>query len=70
MNSFTSGLLLVTVGMLLGILTLIKYKLFWEFLNTRLLRKWIGDFNTSIALYLVSMLFIIVGILLSLNIIS
>ncbi len=70
MNSFTSGLLLVTVGMLLGILTLIKYKLFWEFLNTRLLRKWIGDFNTSIVLYLVSMLFIIVGILLSLNIIS
>lgn len=69
MNNVSSGLAIILVGILLGILTFTKFKYFWEFFNTKLLRKWIGDSYTSIALYIVSTFFIIIGTLLSLDVI-
>lgn len=67
MDKFTSGLILMLIGAFLGLITFKKYKLFWEFFNTRLLRKWLGDTFATVLLYIVSIMFIVVGIILSLG---
>jgi hypothetical protein len=67
MNNIIPGLSLILVGSLLSIMTYRKYKLFWEFFNTRLLRKWLGDSLATVTLYILSIVFIITGILLSMG---
>lgn len=69
MNNIIPGLSLILVGSLLSIMTYRKYKLFWEFFNTRLLRKWLGDSLATVTLYILSIVFIITGILLSMGVI-
>jgi hypothetical protein len=69
MNTIIPGLSLILVGSLLSIMTYRKYKLFWEFFNTRLLRKWLGDSLATVTLYILSIVFIITGILLSMGVI-
>jgi len=70
MNNVRSGIMLVLIGFFLGFITYKKYSFFWDFFNTRLLRKYLGDDVTTIALYLVSSLLIIVGFLLSKGIVQ
>lgn len=69
MNTTISGLVLMLIGSLLGIINYRKYKVFWEFFNTRLLRKWLGDSVTTVLLYIISIVFIVVGSLLSIGLI-
>jgi hypothetical protein len=69
MSTFIPGLSLILVGSFLSIIAYRKYKLFWEFFNTRLLRKWLGDSLTTVLLYIISIVFIITGILLSMGVI-
>lgn len=70
MGTLIPGLILVLIGAFLGIITYKKYKLFWEFLSTRLLRRWVGDTVTTISLYIVSVVLIVAGLLLSVGIIA
>jgi len=70
MDRVLSGITLALIGLFLGFITYKKYSFFWNFFNTRLLRKYLGDNFTSATLYVVSIVFIVFGFLLSLNIIQ
>jgi len=70
MNNVISGLILVGIGFFLGFITFKKTKLFWDFLNMRIIRKYLGDNLTSVALYFISIVLIVVGLLLSLSIVQ
>lgn len=69
MDSIIGGILLALVGFFLGFLTYRKHALFWNFINTRLLRKCLGDTVTLIILYIVSIVLIVVGILLAVGVV-
>ncbi|HBG01715.1 MAG TPA: hypothetical protein DDW87_09105 [Firmicutes bacterium] len=69
MGNVTGGLLLAFVGFFLGFVTYKKYSLFWNFFDTRLFRKYLGDIATSIILYTVSSVFIVVGALLAVGLV-
>jgi hypothetical protein len=63
MDHIIGGSLLALAGCLLGFATYKKYNIFWDFINARLLRKWLGDTATSRVLYTVSAVLIVVGAL-------
>lgn len=65
MDHFRAGIMLTIIGLFLGFITYKKSKFFWEFFNTRWLRKILGDDVTLIALYLVSGVLVITGLLLA-----
>ncbi|NLK98333.1 hypothetical protein [Defluviitalea saccharophila] len=68
MNQNTiGGILLILIGVFLGFITYKKYSLFWNIINTRLLRKLLGDTVTSIILYIVSIVLIVTGVILTLG---
>ncbi|MFA5635410.1 MAG: hypothetical protein WC977_05835 [Anaerovoracaceae bacterium] len=69
MDSVAGGILLTLIGFFLGFITYKKYNLFWNIINTRLLRRLLGDTATSIILYLVSILFIAIGVLLAVGLV-
>lgn len=61
MNNVTGGVLLALTGLFLSWITYQKYTLFWDSINTRLLRTLVGDTATLILLYIVSILLVVVG---------
>ncbi len=63
MNHTVGGLLLAFAGLLLGILTYKKWSIFWDFLETRFFRKYLGDETTATILYVLSVVLIAVGLL-------
>ena len=63
MDHIIGGVLLAVAGCLLGLVTYKKYSFFWNFMNARLLRKWLGDIATSGVLYAVSAVLVVVGML-------
>ncbi|MDF2547966.1 MAG: hypothetical protein K0R93_2864 [Anaerosolibacter sp.] len=70
MDHVISGIMLTLIGFFLGFITYKRYSFFWDFLNTKLLRKLLGDTATVIALYVVSIMFIATGILVSSSILK
>lgn len=70
MDNTTAGVLLALIGVFLGFITYKKYNLFWNFFNTRLLRKSLGDRGTTIALYFVSIVLIVTGVILAIGLVS
>ena len=56
--------------MYLGFITYKKYNFFWNFFNTRLLRKFLGDSVASNTLYIVSMVLIVTGMLVATGIVQ
>lgn len=70
MDNIRSGIMLVLAGFFLGFITYKKYSFFWDFFNTKLLRKYLGNDGTTVALFLVSSALIIVGLLLSKGIVQ
>lgn len=69
MDNVRSGITLIVIGIILGFITYKKYNLFWDSHNTKVLRKYLGDNVTSIALYIVSIVLMVVGLLVSKGII-
>ena len=69
MDSTIGGILLALIGFFLGFLTYRKHALFWNFTNTRLLRKYLGDTVTQTILYIVSIVLTVVGILLAVGVV-
>jgi hypothetical protein len=69
MDNVRGGITLILIGFFLSFITYKKYSFFWDFFNTKVLRKYIGNEVTSVALYLVSIVLIVVGFLLSKGII-
>lgn len=70
MDNVRTGIMLVLIGCFLGFITYKKYSFFWDFFNARLLRKYLGNDVTVVALYLVSSVLIIVGFLISKGIVQ
>lgn len=70
MDNVRAGIMLTLIGFFLGFITYKRYSFFWDFLNTKLLRKLLGDTAAVIALYVVSVLFIVIGILVSSSILK
>lgn len=70
MENVTGGLLLALIGLLLSYITYKKINFFWNFINTKLLRKYLGDNLTSLVLYIVSIILIITGVMVALSIIQ
>ena len=68
MNQNTIGcIMLMLIGVFLGFITYKKYNLFWNIIDTRLLRKLLGDTVTSIILYIISIVLIVTGVILALG---
>ncbi|MDR7856596.1 hypothetical protein [Tissierella sp.] len=63
MDNVRGGITLILIGFFLSFITYKKYSFFWDFFNTKLLRKYLGNEVTSVALYLVSIVLIIAGFL-------
>jgi len=61
MEHVIGGVLLVIVGCFLGLVTYKKYSFFWDFINARLLRRWLGDSTASGLLYVIAVVLIAVG---------
>jgi uncharacterized membrane protein YqaE (UPF0057 family) len=70
MNNVSSGILLTLIGFFLGFITYKKQNWFWNLFNTKLLRGLLGNTATSVTLYIVSILLIVTGVLLSLGLVS
>ena len=70
MDNVRGGITLVLVGFFLGFITYKKYSFFWDFFNTKLLRKSLGNDVTSAVLYLVSIILIVTGFLVSKGIVQ
>lgn len=70
MNNVSSGILLTLIGFFLGFITYKKNNWFWNLFNTKLLRGLLGNTATSVTLYIVSILLIVTGVLLSLGLVS
>ncbi len=64
MDNFTAGISLILTGIFVWFVTYKKYHLFWDFFDAKLLRRFLGDTLTAYLLYLVSVVFIIIGYLL------
>ncbi|MCK9524760.1 MAG: hypothetical protein M0R49_02380 [Limnochordia bacterium] len=69
MDSIIGGVLLAIIGAFLSFITYKQANWFWSFINTRILRKYLGDTVASITLYSVSMVLIVVGVLLAVGLI-
>ncbi len=65
MASIVGGVLLAVMGYFLAFMTYKKWSLFWSSVNTRLLREYLGDSVTSTILYVLSMVFFLLGVLLA-----
>ena len=70
MENVTGGLLLALIGLLLSYITYKKINIFWNFINTKLLRNYLGDILTCLVLYIVSIILIITGVMVALSIIQ
>lgn len=70
MNNVSSGILLTLIGFFLGFITYKKHNWFWNSFNARLLRRFFGNAATSIILYVISILFIVAGVLLAFGLVS
>ncbi|NMB02042.1 MAG: hypothetical protein GX971_11105 [Firmicutes bacterium] len=69
-DNIVGGILLALAGFSLGFLTHRKSGLFWNFVNTRLLRKYLGDDGTTTILYIVSLVLIAVGTIVAIGLIN
>lgn len=70
MDNVSGGISLSLIGFFLGFITYKKYNFFWNFFNTRLLRKFLGDGLTSNILYIVSIVLIVTGMLVATGIVQ
>ena len=69
MDNFTAGISLVLTGLFVWFVTYKRVPIFWNFFDTKLIRKFLGDIITAYLLYFLGAVFIVVGILLSKGII-
>lgn len=65
MDNVRGGITLIFIGIILGFITYKKYSIFWESHNTKVLRKFLGDNITSVVLYILGILFVVFGFLVS-----
>jgi len=69
MDNFTAGIALVLTGLFVWFVTYKRVPVFWNFFDTKLIRKFCGDTFTVYLLYFLGSAFIVTGILLSKGII-
>lgn len=69
MDSVIGGLMLILVGFFTGLITYKRYTLFWDSISTKLLRRYLGDAVTSIVLYAIGLVLVIVGVLLAVGVV-
>ncbi|MGI6159416.1 MAG: hypothetical protein ACOYER_06085 [Limnochordia bacterium] len=65
MDNVMGGMLLALIGLFLGMVTYKQSKFFWDSMSTRILRKYLGDAVVSVALYIVSAVLVLVGVMLA-----
>ncbi|SET60070.1 hypothetical protein SAMN05660297_02902 [Natronincola peptidivorans] len=70
MDHVGAGIMLVFIGLFLGFITYKKHSFFWNFYNTKILRKYLGDNATAGALYMISIVLIVTGFLVSTGILQ
>ena len=68
MENTIGGLSLMTSGLVLFVLTQLKPKRFWNMIDRHYLRQLLNNQNMAIALYLVSVTFMIGDLLVFINI--
>jgi len=69
MSNVMGGVLLALIGLFLSVVTYRRSRFFWDSMSARLLRKHLGDAAVSVALYIVSAVLVLVGVMLALGLV-